>query len=99
MDTSVRDCRQIDSARIRLGGSAWPETFSGLLKAAAEGLGCPPERLDAQPYKLLIYETGGFFAAHRDTEKANGMVATLSLSLPVSGAGGELVVRHRNREV
>ena len=99
VDTSVRDCRQIDSARIRLCGSAWPETFSGLLKAAAEGLGCPPERLDAQPYKLLIYETGGFFAAHRDTEKANGMVATLSLSLPVSGAGGELVVRHRNREV
>ena len=99
MDTSVRDCRQIDNARIRLGGGAWPDTFSGLLKAAAEGLGCPPERLDAQLYKLLIYETGGFFAAHRDTEKADGMVATLSVSLPVSGAGGELVVRHRDREV
>ena len=99
LDTSVRDCRQIDSARIRLGGGAWPETFSGLLNAAAEGLGCPPERLDAQLYKLLVYETGGFFAAHRDTEKADGMVATLSVSLPVSGAGGELVVRHRDREV
>ena len=98
LDTSVRDCRQIDSARIGLGGGAWTDTFSGLLKAAAKGLGCPPERLDARLYKLLIYETGGFFAAHRDTEKADGMVATLSLSLPVSGAGGELVVRHRDRE-
>lgn len=99
LDTSVRDCRQIDNARIRLCGGTWPETFSGLLKAAADGLGCPPERFDAQLYKLLIYETGGFFAAHRDTEKADGMVATLSVSLPVSGAGGELVVRHRDREV
>ena len=98
VDTSVRDCRQIDSARIRLGGAAWADTFGGILKDAAEGLGCPPERLDASLYKLLIYDTGGFFAAHRDTEKADGMVATLSLSLPVSGVGGELVVRHRDRE-
>ena len=99
VDTAVRDCRQIDGARIRLGGAAWAETFSGLLNTAATGLGCPAERLDARLYKLLIYETGGFFAAHRDTEKADGMVATLSLSLPVSGNGGELVVRHRDREL
>ena len=99
LDTSVRDCRQIDGARIRLGGAGWAETFRGLLQAAAEGLGCPRERLDAQLYKLLIYETGGFFSTHRDTEKADGMVATLSVSLPVSGTGGELVVRHRDREV
>ncbi len=99
VDTAVRDCWQIDSARIRLGGAAWASTFSSLLNAAATGLGCPAERLDAQLYKLLIYETGGFFAAHRDTEKADGMVATLSVSLPVSGTGGELAVRHRDREV
>ena len=99
VDTAVRDCRQIDGTRIRLGGAAWAETFSSLLNAAATGLGCPAERLDARLYKLLIYETGGFFAAHRDTEKADGMVATLSVSLPVSGNGGELVVRHRDREL
>ena len=49
-------------------------------------------------YKLLIYERGGFFAPHRDTEKADGMVATLVISLPVPGAGGELVIRHQGRE-
>ena len=99
VDTSVRDCRQIGAARIRLGGGAWAETLSTILDAAAAGLGCPKGRLDAQLYKLLIYETGGFFAPHRDTEKAGGMIATLSVSLPVSGAGGELIVRHRDREV
>ena len=56
VDTSVRDCRQIDAARVRLGGSAWAETLSMILDAAAAGLGCPSGRLDAQLYKLLVYE-------------------------------------------
>ena len=98
VDRSVRDCWQIEPARVRLSGAAWPETFSRILAAAAAGLGCAPERLDAELHKLLIYEPGGFFSAHRDTEKADGMVATLSVSLPAAGAGGELVVRHRDRE-
>ena len=98
VDTSVRDCWQIDAARVRLGGRAWPETFSGILGATADGLGCPVERLDAQLYKLLVYPPGGFFSSHRDTPKADGMIATLTISLPTAGAGGELVVRHRGRE-
>ena len=98
VDRSVRDCWQVDAERVRLAGAAWPQTFADLLGSAAAGLGCPPDRLDAQLHKLLIYEPGGFFAAHRDTEKADGMIATLSISLPVAGAGGELVVRHGDRE-
>ena len=99
IDTSVRDCRQIGPERIRLAGGAWPETFARILDAAASGLGCPRDRLDAHLYKLLLYERGGFFATHRDTEKAHGMIATLSISLPVAGGGGELIVRHHGREV
>ena len=99
VDTSVRDCRQIGAERIRLTGGAWPETFAKILAAAASGLGCPVGRLDAQLYKLLVYERGGFFSAHRDTEKADGMIATLSISLPVAGEGGELIVRHRGGEI
>ena len=99
IDTSVRDCRQIGPERIRLAGAAWPETLAEILDQAASGLGCPGDRLEARLYKLLIYERGGFFAAHRDTEKAPGMIATLTVSLPVAGEGGELIVRHRGREV
>ncbi|MDE0062342.1 MAG: 2OG-Fe(II) oxygenase [Gammaproteobacteria bacterium] len=98
VDTSVRDCWQIGADRIRLGGRGWASTSEHTLNAAAAGLGCPADRLDARLYKLLLYETGGFFAAHRDTEKADGMVATLSVTLPAAGAGGELVVRHRAEE-
>ncbi len=99
VDTSVRDCWQIDSTRVRLSGKAWPDTLAEILDAAAAGLGCPSGRLDARLYKLLVYETGGFFSPHRDTEKADGMIATLSISLPTEGDGGELIVRHRDREV
>ncbi|MCY4634908.1 MAG: 2OG-Fe(II) oxygenase [Acidobacteria bacterium] len=98
VDPNVRDCRQIDAARIRLAGAGWHDTFGRILTAAADGLGCPLDRLDAHLYKLLIYEPGGFFVSHRDTEKADGMIATLSISLPVAGTGGEIVVRHRGRE-
>ncbi len=98
VDPSVRACRQIDAARVRVAGGAWRGTLEQIVDRAAAGLGCPPERTRAHLYKLLIYERGGFFAAHRDTEKEDGMVATLVLSLPVAGAGGELTVRHQQRE-
>ena len=98
VDRSIRDCWQIDADRIRLAGAAWPDTFSRILDAVASGLGCPRDRLDAHFYKLLVYERGGFFSAHRDTEKASGMIATLSIALPTAGEGGELVVGHQDRE-
>ena len=99
MDKSVRDCWQIDASRLLVAGQAWADTFTTILNAAAAGLGCRSDDLDARLYKLLLYPTGGFFAPHRDTEKVDGMVATLTISLPTEGAGGELVVRHRDREV
>ncbi len=99
IDTSVRDCWQIGAERIALSGGAWPETFAGILERSASGLGCPVERLEAQLYKLLIYERGGFFSSHRDSEKAPGMVATLTISLPAAGEGGALIVCHGGREI
>ena len=98
VDTSVRDCRQIGREHVRLDGRAWPDSLARVLELVADGLGLPADRLGAEPYKLLVYRPGGFFAAHRDTEKVAGMVATLSVSLPTEGAGGELVVYHGSRE-
>ncbi len=97
VDSSVRACRQIDAERVSITGGAWDDTLDKVVDRAATGLGCPPEFTSAHLYKLLVYELGGFFAPHRDTEKVVGMVATLVVSLPVVGAGGELVIRHRQR--
>ena len=98
VDRSVRDCWQIDASRLRVGGHAWPETFATILEAVATGIGCRAGALDARLYKLLVYPTGGFFAPHRDTEKVDGMVATLTITLPTEGEGGDIVVRHGDRE-
>ena len=98
LDTSVRDCWQIDSSAFELGGQGWSQSLGAIMEQVADGLGCPSERLEARPYKLLLYETGGFFTPHRDTEKQVGMIGTLVVSLPTEGSGGELVVRHNGRE-
>ena len=98
VDDTVRACWQIDATQVTITGGAWRDTLHQVVDRAAVGLGCPPEHTTALLYKLLVYEPGGFFAAHRDTEKVDGMVATLVLSLPVAGAGGALVIRHKERE-
>ena len=94
LDRTVRDTLQIGPEKLSVGGKAWSDTLAGIVAAATEGLGCPPGSLAADLYKLLLYKRGGFFAPHRDTEKSDGMVATLVVSLPVTGEGGTLIVRH-----
>lgn len=71
--------------------------LSSLTSSAPASLGVTgPVR--AELYKLLVYQPGDFFTAHRDTEKARGMFATLVVALPSDHEGGELVIRHDGRE-
>lgn len=98
LDPSVRDCWQIDANRVQLSGTSWRKAFRSILESVADGLGCPRDGLSAQLYKLLVYEQGGFFSEHRDTEKVDGMIATLVVALPTAGEGGEIVIRHIDRE-
>ncbi len=98
IDTAVRNSLQIGPDHIDVGGRHWPKTLTKILDAAAKGLGVS-DPIEAELYKMLIYETGSFFVSHRDTEKAPGMFATLVIALPSACAGGELVVRHKDRSV
>ncbi|MCG6941648.1 MAG: 2OG-Fe(II) oxygenase [Thiohalocapsa sp.] len=98
LDTEVRRTWQIDAGSIRITGRRWSEDLERILRAVTEGLGVQGQ-VQAEPYKLLIYDTGSFFVSHRDTEKAPGMFATLVLALPSEFSGGELVIRHKGDEV
>ncbi len=60
--------------KFRIEGRHWQSTLDMILARAAEGLGVS-EPSEAELYKLLIYDEGSFFAAHRDTEKADHMFA------------------------
>jgi len=98
VDREVRRTWQVDSAKVRIGGRHWDNTLAGLVADIALALGVG-EPVAADFYKLLVYDTGSFFLDHRDTEKAPGMFATMVLMLPSTHSGGELVIKHLDREV
>ena len=97
VDANVRRSWQISPERVRIAGKRWNTALDEVVARAISGLGVS-EDVEAQFYKLLVYETGGFFIDHRDTEKSPGMFATLTIALPSRSTGGELVVRHAGRE-
>jgi 2OG-Fe(II) oxygenase superfamily len=98
LDTTVRKVWQLAPSRLDIGGKSWRDTFERILSICAEGLGCASANVSAEIYKLLVYDEGAFFKAHRDTEKTEGMFGTLLIVLPSTHTGGELVVRHAGRE-
>ena len=97
VDEQVRRSWQIEPGRVTL-EPAWAERLEALTGEATRGLGVTGE-VEARLYKVLLYEEGGFFVPHRDTEKEERMFATLIVGLPSRYAGGELVIRHQEREV
>lgn len=99
LDESVRKVWQLPPEKVRIGGKSWSKSFQHILDRVTVGLGCASVEVSAELYKLLIYDTGGFFTAHRDTEKAAGMFGTLVVTLPSLHRGGALIVRHAGREV
>jgi 2-oxoglutarate-Fe(II)-dependent oxygenase superfamily protein len=99
LDESVRRVWQLPPDKVRLGGKSWTASFNDILQQVITGLGCEGLPASAELYKLLVYDTGGFFLAHRDTEKAGGMFGTLVVVLPSAHRGGELIIRHAGREV
>ncbi len=97
VDTAVRRTWQIGPDKVRIEGRHWTRTLEAILARVSQGLGVS-DPIEAEFYKLLLYDAGSFFVSHRDTEKAPGMFATLVIVLPSHCSGGELLVRHQGRE-
>ncbi|MEE8130485.1 MAG: 2OG-Fe(II) oxygenase [Vicinamibacterales bacterium] len=98
VDTGVRQVWQVAASHASVGGKSWRRSFTTILSTVARGLGCEGANVAAELYKLLIYDPGGRFKPHRDTEKSAGMFGTLVVVLPSEHTGGELVIRHGARE-
>ncbi|MBI4908358.1 MAG: 2OG-Fe(II) oxygenase [Acidobacteria bacterium] len=99
VDTSVRSVWQIPPGKVKISGKSWAANFENILSKVTAGLGCDDASVFAELYKLLVYDSGGFFLAHRDTEKTDGMFGTLVLTLPSMYRGGAIRIRHADREV
>lgn len=99
VDTDVRRVWRLRPDRFALTNPDWPAALRAVVKDVERDLGLEAQKLQPHLYELLLYEKGSFFLPHQDGEKIDRMVATLVIALPSSHAGGELVVRHEEREV
>lgn len=97
VDESVRKTWELDTTEFSCCNPAWKEYIDKLAKQAMQGLGVEAPG-HAVAYKLLLYEEGAFFKAHRDTEKVPGMFGTLVICLPSEHTGGEVRLSHGDTE-
>ncbi len=93
VDKKVRRVWQIEPSTFQLRNAAWADHLAAIVAEVKREFGIA-QPVNAELYKLLIYEKGSFFAPHRDTEKTPGMFATLVVGLPSRHQGGRLIVRH-----
>ncbi|MCB0105435.1 MAG: 2OG-Fe(II) oxygenase, partial [Caldilineaceae bacterium] len=94
VDTDVRKNWQIGATEFDLTNPQWHAAIQSAADQIGHELGLVDCTISAEPYKLLIYEEGSFFTAHRDTEKIPNMFATLVVNLPAAHQGGELIISH-----
>ncbi|MDO4682021.1 MAG: 2OG-Fe(II) oxygenase [Lautropia sp.] len=100
LDRNVRDTWEIPASALRLEGGAWTRFLKKVMTRVTKDLAIPAgASLRAELHNLLVYERGQFFALHQDSEKLDGMVGTLVLTLPSFFEGGEFVLRHGQKRI
>ncbi len=99
VDETVRKVWQIPPEKLSISGKGWTVAFADIVQDVADEMGCGDASVEAEFYKLLVYDEGAFFVSHRDSEKTGGMFGTLVVSLPSEHEGGTLIIRHAGREV
>lgn len=95
VDPRVRDTWEVPKSRVKIDQRSWNKTLLPVLGQLRADLGLPAgRRLKAELHSMLVYAPGQFFVPHQDTEKSDGMVGSLVVTLPASFTGGGLVVAH-----
>ena len=101
LDENIRKAWQIDASKVilheKLGEhaaspSSWGFFLQSTTQSLAKRLGLSSSQLasvDTNLYKMLLYEEGGHFTKHRDTEKEPGMFGTLVIQFPSLYERGE----------
>ncbi|KAH9917890.1 uncharacterized protein BXZ73DRAFT_105410 [Epithele typhae] len=96
VDKTVRDTWEIDGFKVRFRSTTWAPFMDSLVRDVCKTLGVNyiASKPRCELYKLLLYEKGSHFLPHVDTEKVNGMFATIVVVLPSEFSGGEVRVSH-----
>jgi predicted 2-oxoglutarate/Fe(II)-dependent dioxygenase YbiX len=93
LDSTVRSAWEIDADKISFKNKDWEVFIANIVEQIKPNLGIETHAVAANLYKMLIYEEGDFFLAHKDSEKEKGMFGTLIVGLPSMHTGGELVIQ------
>lgn len=93
VDTDVRKVWQLEPEQFSLNNSEWEGLLEQIVHRVKLTLGVVGT-VKSELYKMLIYEKGSFFSPHRDSEKIEGMFATLIIALPSPHEGGLLLIQH-----
>lgn len=100
LDPGVRDTWEIPAPKLQFKNPAWPTLLEDAVKRISQDLGLAPSGLlRAELHNLLVYGPGQFFATHQDSEKQEGMIGTLVITLPSEFSGGEFIVSHQGEEI
>ena len=83
-----------DSRLIRRRGRHEVVTGEICIKRRIEDTLSPGRYEKLDPYKVNVYNEGGFFKPHADSPSGDEMIGTLVLCLPTPHKGGELCVSH-----
>lgn len=99
-DDKVRNSWQLSPSQFRISNKNWNVMLNELMNGELKrGLGINENvKIKCSLYKLLLYEEGGHFEFHRDTEKEDQMFATLVIQLPSVYKGGNIIVKHGSNE-
>ena len=93
LNKDVRNAWEISKSNVKINNALWNKELKLTLELLKDDLGLPENtELKASLHNLLIYEPGQFFEYHQDSEKLDGMVATLVIILPSSHSGGTLII-------
>ena len=96
VDTSVRSSWQIDGTNVTLDKKMVSIINTQANKCVVEMMGTECYwGVDVKLYKLVLYEEGGFFLKHQDSEKEKGHFATFLVHLPAIHTGGNLELQFK----
>lgn len=90
LDPEVRLSYEIESARFKI--YRYPGEIS--IEAHIEDKLTPGRHVKLIPYKVNVYDEGGFFKPHVDNPSDHSMIGTLVICLPSPHKGGELLINH-----
>jgi hypothetical protein len=100
LDERVRAGWEIGARQVKIDARRWQRTLRPQLAQLGRDLGLSDGcTLRAELYNLLVYGPGQFFAPHQDSEKADGMIGTLVVTLPSDFKGGAFVIEHHDEKV